>query len=122
MKQCAYCAKEITYNDMYCCEECEKLTNAHYTARGKMQKLISAVNIIGTCAIGIGIFVYALAKFVGMLLIVGGGAITGLLTLILPTPPETFTKKYKLKKAITLTRIFGIILIIFSIIMLILFI
>ncbi len=122
MKQCGYCAKEIGYNDMFCSSECETLSNSHYTVRAKFQKLISALNILGTCAIGIGIFVYALANFVGTVLIVGGAAVTGLLTLIIPTPPDNFTKKYKLKKAVFLTRIFGLVLIVFSVVMLFLFI
>ena len=114
MKRCEYCAKEIGYNDMYCCSECETITNKHYTIRGRYQKLISAANIVGTCSIAIGIFIYALVNSVGMGLIAIGGLVTGLITLLLPTPPETFVKKYKLRKAVKLTRVFSIVLLLFA--------
>lgn len=115
MKQCNFCAKEISYNDMYCCKECEDSYNAFFSTRAKMQKLLSLFNILGTCLIGVGIFVVALQNFVGLLMIGIGGVAVGGITLLLPTPTDNMIKKHKLNKAVKTVRIFGIILVAFGI-------
>ncbi len=114
MKKCNYCAKEIGYNDMYCCEECEAKNNEYYNTRVKYQKLLSAMNIIGTCSIAIGIFLYALHNAVGAGLCALGGFCVGLITILLPTPTDNMISGMKLKKAVFIVRIVGVILLLFG--------
>ncbi len=114
MKKCEYCAKEISYHDMYCCESCQKNAEEYYAKRTRLQKLISAVNIIGTCLIGVGIFVFALQNFIGAMMMAVGGLSVGILSLLLPCPTDNMIKKNKMEKAIKFVRIFGIILVLFG--------
>lgn len=115
MKKCEYCAKEISYNEMYCSASCEELTNTFFKKRTKFQKLISAVNILGTSLIAVGIFLYAMINFVGAFMIGAGGLSLGIVNLCLPIPTENFIKKHKLKKACSLVRIIGGLLLILGI-------
>lgn len=114
MKRCEYCAKEISYHEMYCCEECEKSTTEYFTKRAKLQKLISVSNILGTCLIGVGIFVFAMQNFAGAMMVATGAFIVGLLTLLIPCPTDNMISKNKLQKAVKNVRIFGIILLVFA--------
>lgn len=115
MKKCYYCAKEISYHDMYCSKECEEEYTAYFRKRTKLQKLLSSVNITGTFLIAIGIFLYALNNFVGALAVAVGCLSVGLITLFLPTPTDNFIEKFKLKKAVSIIRKFGIVLIVVGI-------
>ena len=110
MKQCDYCAKEISYHEMYCSKECEDNYTAYFAKRAKLQKLLSALNILGTCSIGVGIFLYALHNIVGSMMIALGALAVGLITTFLPTPTDNIIKKFKLKKAVKYTRYFGFLL------------
>lgn len=120
MKQCNFCAKEISYHEMFCSNNCENAYNNYFAKRAKLQKLLSTVNILGTCLIGVGIFVVALQNFVGLLMMAVGGISVGLITLLLPTPTDNMVKKQKLQKAIKFVRIVGIIVLAFGIAALIL--
>ena len=105
MKRCDYCAKEISYHEMFCCDECRDSCYAFYDKREKFQKLFSVINGIFVLAIGICIFLFA---FIGHLAVVGIGAsltILGVMYMLLPYPPDVFVEKMKLKKAIQITRI-----------------
>lgn len=114
MKKCEYCAKEISYHEIYCSDACEKNAENYYTKRTRMQKLISFANIVGTCLIAVGIFVFAMQNFVGALMMAVGGLSVGAVTLLLPCPTDNMIKKHKLEKAVKLVRIFGIILLVFG--------
>ena len=105
MKKCEYCAKEISYHEMYCCDECEEQANLFYELREKYQKLFSVLNGIFVLAIGFCIFFYSFLRDVGA---IGGAAsllILGLMYFFLPYPPDVMINKYKLKKSIQITRI-----------------
>ncbi|MGN0452597.1 MAG: hypothetical protein ACI4GZ_02220 [Ruminococcus sp.] len=115
MKKCEYCAKEIGYNDMYCSDECEKLAIEYYEKRTKLQKLMSAVNIIGTCFIAVGIFLYAIINFIGAVMMAVGGLSLGIINIVLPTPTDNMINKSKLKKATITVRIIGCVLLLFGI-------
>ncbi len=111
MKKCDYCAKEISYHEMYCCDECRDKAYDFYDTREKFQKLFSVINGIFVLGIGICIFLYSFMPDVGL---IGGGScmtILGVMYLFLPFPPDVFIEKQKLKKAIFMTRIIaGVIL------------
>ncbi len=115
MKRCEYCAKEIGYHDLYCCAECEEKAAEYFTKRSKLQSLISAINIIGTCMIAIGIFLFAITNIVGGLLMAAGSFSVGIMTLLLPCPTDNMIKKSKLKKAMGFVRLFSLVLFAFGI-------
>lgn len=114
MKKCEYCSKEISYHEMYCSENCENKAQEYFTKRTKMQKLISVLNIMGTCLIGAGLFVFALQNFIGAMMLAVGGLSVGTITLLLPCPTDNMIKKHQLVKAVKLVRIFGAILLAFG--------
>lgn len=115
MKKCEYCAKEISYHDLYCCEDCENKATEYFAKRAKLQTLISAVNIVGTCMIAVGIFLFAITNLVGALLMATGSLSVGIMTLLLPCPTDNMIKKNKLKKAMSFVRLFSIVLFAFGI-------
>ena len=111
MKKCDYCAKEISYHEMYCCDECQDKTFAFYDMREKFQKFFAVINGIFVLGIGICIFLYSFMPDVGL---IGGGScltILGVMYLFLPFPPDVMIQKYKLKRSLFVTRIIaGVIL------------
>lgn len=112
MKRCDYCAKEISYHEMYCSDECRDKTFNFYDLRDKFQKVFSVINGIFVLGIGVCIFLYSFMPNVG--LIGGGGCMTilGVMYLFLPFPPDVFIEKQKLKKAIFLTRIIACVILV----------
>ena len=105
MKKCEYCAKEISYHEMYCGDECQSRANYFYDLRDKFQKLYMVINGIFVIAIGICIFLYSFLRDVGA---IGGAAsllILGVMYFFLPFPPDVMIHKYKLKKSIFITKI-----------------
>ncbi len=111
MKRCQYCAKEISYHEMYCSKECEKLSEEYYHRRVKFQKLISICYITGTCSIALAIFLFPLVNILGAALGIYGGFSTGIITLFLPTATDNIIEKHKILKSMKTVRIFGLILV-----------
>lgn len=107
MKKCDYCAKEITYFEQYCDENCEKKALDFYTMRDKFTKVFSIINVICVFAIPVGIFLSTMRPRLGYL--VGTIALTllGLTVFALPFPVENMISSMKIKKAVKVTRIFG---------------
>ncbi|HCA04436.1 MAG TPA: hypothetical protein DEO32_00910 [Ruminococcaceae bacterium] len=108
MKQCEFCAKEISYEEMYCCDECEKQVLQYYERSERFAKPFSMINVV--CLFGImgGMFLFPLAKVFGAVIAIVCCAVLGVLLLLLPFPTESMIKKFKLKKAMKITRIVGI--------------
>ncbi|MBQ3331158.1 MAG: hypothetical protein IJG87_08275 [Ruminococcus sp.] len=105
MKRCEYCAKEISYHEMYCCDECQTSANKYYDLRDKFQKPYAVVNGVCVIAIGICIFLYSFLRDAGA---IGGFSallILGLIYFFLPFAPDVMIHKYKLKKSILITKI-----------------
>lgn len=104
MKQCAYCAKEISYHELYCGDDCQIGANRFYEKKEKFQKLFAVVN--GVCVLGVGIFIF-LYSFLRDAGAIGGSAclmILGVTYFLLPFPVESMIEKFKLKKAVFLTK------------------
>ena len=121
MKQCEYCGKEISYHEMYCCDACQDEANRFYELRHKFQKPYSVINGIFVIAIGICIFLYSFLRDAGA---IGGASslmILGAMYFFLPFPPEIMIHKYKLKKAIKITKIIASIIFALGLIVLILY-
>ena len=111
MKKCEYCAKEISYHEMYCCDECQDAANRFYDLREKFQKPFAVINGICVIAVGICIFLYSFLRDIGA---IGGSSaliILGTMYFFLPFPPDVMIHKYKLKKALFISKIIaGVIL------------
>lgn len=105
MKKCGYCAKEISYHEMYCCDDCQIEANRYYDKKEKFQKFFSFINGVFVLGVGIFIFLYSFDSDVGAIGAASCMMILGLTDLLLPFPIESMIEKYKLKKAVFITRI-----------------
>ncbi len=108
MKKCDYCAKEISYDDMYCCDECEKLTKQYYERSDRFAKPFSMINVVCLFGVMAGLFLFPMAKPFGAGLAIVCCAALGILLLLLPFPTESMIKKFKIQKAIRITRYVGL--------------
>lgn len=108
MKKCEYCAKEISYYDQYCSDECQIKANRHYELSDKFAKIFLVINVIGVFGIPVGLFLMSISKYVGAVVASGSCVVLGIMLICLPFPTESMIKKYKIKKAMTITRIVGI--------------
>lgn len=121
MKKCEYCAKEISYHEMYCCDECQNSANKYYDLRDKFQKPYAVVNGIFVIAIGVCIFLYSFLRDIGA---IGGASslmILGLMYYFLPFAPDVMIQKYKLKQSIKITKIIAVIIFLLGLTALILY-
>jgi uncharacterized membrane protein len=107
MKKCDYCAKEITYFEQYCCDECQRKTLNFYDYQAKYSKLFAGINIVCLFAIPIGLFLFSFMSAVGLTMIAFAVEALGLTIIIFPFPVENMISSMKLKKAINVTRIIG---------------
>lgn len=105
MKKCEYCAKEISYHEMYCGDDCRDGAFAFYDKRDKFQKFFSVINGIFVLGIGVCIFLSSLVPRIGIMGVGCCLTILGVMYYFLPFPPEVMIQKYKLKKSIFITRI-----------------
>lgn len=108
MKKCEYCAKEITYFEQYCCDDCQESVNKFNETRDRFSKLFSVVSFICVFGIPLGLMVFSFARALGLLLSAGSCFAMGIVLFLLPFPAENMITKYKLKKAIKITRIIGV--------------
>lgn len=116
MKKCEYCAKEITYHEIYCCDDCQTESNKFYDMREKVSKVVGAINGIFVMSIGIGIFVFSFLREVGAYMVSVPLLVLGLMFLLFPLPADVMIHKFKIKKAVNLTRIIAIVLLALGII------
>lgn len=121
MKKCAFCAKEITYHEYYCSDDCQIDANNYYDKKEKYQKVFSVINGIFVLGIGIFIFLYSLIPAAGVIGAASCMIILGVTYLLLPFPVDTMIERFKLKKAIFLTRVVAMIVLFLGILALVLF-
>lgn len=116
LKKCEYCAKEITYHQMYCNDKCQTSANNYYDMRDKIQSIMSIINGVGVMSIGIGIFVFSFLRSVGAYMVAIPLVILGILYLLFPVPADVMIGKYKIEKSVKMTRIIAIALLVLGVI------
>lgn len=107
MKKCEYCAKEISYFEQYCDDECHANANKFYELRERYEHIFSVVNGICVFGIPIGIFIFSFLRPVGMLVTVLSCLVLGIMLILLPFPTENMISKHKIKKSVKITRYIG---------------
>lgn len=108
MKKCDYCAKEITYFEQYCDEDCHAQANKFYELREKFENVFSVINGISVFGIPVGIFIFSFAKILGMIISILSFFVLGIMLIFLPFPTDNMISKYKIKKAVKITRCIGV--------------
>ena len=108
MKKCDFCAKEISYFDQYCSDECHARANKYYEISDKFGKIFSIVNGICVFGIPVGLFLLPFSKDFGMVVALLSSIILGIMLILLPFPTDNMISKFKLQKAMKITRIIGI--------------
>ena len=108
MKKCDYCAKEISYYDQYCDEECERKALDFYSLRERYTKIFSIFNVIGVFGIPVGLFLSAIDTVIGFSLTAFSLMLVGITVFLLPFPVENMISSMKIKKAVFVTRMIGV--------------
>lgn len=111
MKKCEYCGKEISYYDMYCCDECQEKAGKFYDMRDDYGKVFTLLDTIFVFMIPLGIFLGTLTGAIGNSLIVVGLVGLGIMLNLLPFPTESMIRKHQIEKSKKMCRIFGLILV-----------
>ena len=119
MKKCEYCAKEISYHEMYCSDECQNGANKFYDMRDRISKVIAIFNGICVMSIGLGLFIFSMFKDIGAYMVSIPMVILGILFLLFPVPADVMIQKMKIKKAVNVTRYIAGILLVLGIIALV---
>ena len=107
MKKCEYCAREISYHEQYCSDDCQIAANKYYENSDRFAKLFMMVNVACVFGIPVGLFIMSVVKIVGAVIAGASCAVLGLMLLIFPFPTEGMNKKFGIKKAKLVTRIIG---------------
>ena len=108
MKKCDYCAKEISYFEQYCDEDCHSKANRFYEISERYEKLFSIVNSVSVFGIPIGLLLFSFARVLGASIACISCFALGIMLILLPFPTEGMITRFKLKKAMKITRIVGL--------------
>lgn len=108
MKKCEYCAKEITYFEQYCSEDCEGKANEYYKLVENKTKLFGTINIICFIVLCIAFFWSVFQSSIGIYILGGVLMVMGLLYFLLPFGPENIKDKLKIQKMVKFVKILGI--------------
>lgn len=117
MKKCEYCAKEISYHEQYCSIDCHAEANKYYEKCEKFGKLFSIINGICVFGIPIGLFVSTFLRLPGTIIALVSCVVLGIMLILLPFPTDSMISKHKLQKAMKITKILGICVIAFGVIL-----
>lgn len=117
MKKCEYCGKEISYFEQYCDDDCHYQANKFYEMNEKYGKLFALINGVCVFGIPIGIFIFSFSGTIGITVAVASCFILGILMILLPFPTDGMISKHKIKEAVKRTRIFGLVIIGFGVVL-----
>ncbi len=115
MKKCEYCAKEISYFEQYCDEDCHANANKFYELRERFEHIFSIVNGICVFGIPIGIFLFSFLRTAGMIITLLSCLVLGIMLILLPFPTENMILKHKIQKSVKITRYIGFAVLVFGI-------
>ena len=101
--------------EQYCDENCHRKALKYYELQEKYAKLFSFVNIVCIFGIPIGLFIFSFASDVGGTIFSFSLIFEGLIIILFPFPVENMITSMKIKKAMNVTRIIGLILLILGI-------
>jgi predicted nucleic acid-binding Zn ribbon protein len=118
MKKCEYCAKEISYHEQYCSDDCHINANKYYEKSEKFARPFYILSTICVIGIPIGLFLFSFIKVPGAFIASACSAILGVMILIAPMPTEGMIRKNKIKKAVKKTRILGIAMLVLAVLIL----
>lgn len=107
MKKCEFCGKQISYFDQYCDDECHMKANKFYEKSERFSKVFSIINGICVFGIPVGLFLISFSRSVGLTVALTSCIILGIMLIILPFPTENMISKFKIQKAVKITRIIG---------------
>lgn len=107
MKKCEFCGKQISYFDQYCDDECHMKANKFYEKSERFSKVFSIINGICVFGIPVGLFLISFSRSVGLTVALASCIILGIMLIILPFPTENMISKFKIQKAVKITRIIG---------------
>lgn len=107
MKKCEFCGKQISYFDQYCNDECHIKANKFYEKSERFSKVFSIINGICVFGIPVGLFLISFSRSVGLTVALASCIILGIMLIILPFPTENMISKFKIQKAVKITRIIG---------------
>ena len=107
MKKCEFCGKQISYFDQYCDDECRMKANKFYEKSERFSKVFSIINGICVFGIPVGLFLISFSRSVGLTVALASCIILGIMLIILPFPTENMISKFKIQKAVKITRIIG---------------
>ncbi len=116
MKQCEYCGKELdSYHLMYCRDtDCEERAMSFYERRRSTEGAFGVVNIACVVLIMIGLVMAVFAPVPGNIAVAVSLMILAVTVLIFPYAPESFYKKWRIKKTCVMVRVFGVLLVLAS--------
>ncbi len=117
MKKCEFCAKEISYHEQYCSIDCHAQANKYYEKCENFGSVFSKINGICVFGIPIGLFLSTFLRLPGTIISLVSCVVLGIMLMILPFPTDSMIKKHKLQKAMKITRIFGVVIIVFGILL-----
>ena len=120
MKRCPNCAKEIGYDTVFCCDKCLNEHNEFHQRRERFQSVFSVFNGIFVLGIGISIFLYSFVQDVGTFMGAGCLLLLGVLYTVFPFPAEVMIERFKLRKALFMTRIIAAVIFLIGVVVLVL--
>ena len=112
MKKCDYCGNETgSYHLMYCKDtDCEERAMRFYERRNATETGFGIINIACIVLIMGGLIAAVFAPVAGNIIVAAALVVLAVTVLILPYAPESFYKKWRIKKTSFLVRIYGIFL------------
>ncbi|MDP4119946.1 MAG: hypothetical protein Q8876_02685 [Bacillota bacterium] len=116
MKQCEYCAKEISYHEQYCNEECKDNALDFFDKIESKNIIFSVFQIAGIILMIIGFITGVFQAFWGTLISGCAAILLGIVFYILPFGTLEMIKKFKIKKMIKITKLIALGFILFGLI------
>ena len=100
---------------MYCKDDdCEERALRFYENRSKTENFFGIINIACVVLIMIGLIMAVFSPVIGNIVVAGSLIALAVTVLIMPYAPESFYKKWRIKKTSLIVRVFGIFLVIAS--------